>query len=136
MGTKCFTDEEKKSLLQVPYTLKVSDKTITFTNAFKKRFWEMYQDGYTPREIMKSSGYDLDLFSDSRLTSIHASVKRWVEAGCPEQEGKRHRLSVVNEHPNTQTVIDMQKELIYHRQLLEFLKKIALLEKSNRRRNS
>lgn len=136
MSAKCFTDAEKQSLLQVPYTLKVTDKTINFTLEFKKRFWAMYQDGYTPRKILEELGYDLSLFSNSRLTSIHASIKRSAKAGFPEVKEGRQRLSHVNMQPDEETLILMQKELLYQRQLLEFLKKTAMLAKSGKRRKS
>ena len=39
-----------------PYTYKVSEKRISFSAEFKKKFWDMHSKGQLPRNIVKQLG--------------------------------------------------------------------------------
>ena len=44
---KKFTPEEIKNLKANPYTLRVTEDTISYTLAFKEAFWDLSVQGYT-----------------------------------------------------------------------------------------
>ena len=66
-----YTTKEVKQLRANPYTYKVTKNKLYFTAEFKEAFWVGYQAGVAPREILKGLGYDLNLFGQKQIDSIH-----------------------------------------------------------------
>ena len=140
MKWKTFTPEEVRALRENPYTLKVTDKTIAFTRAFKEQFWEGLQQGKSKLELLKEMGYDPELLGSSRVEGIAYHVRK--EAEHPEgfHEGRRthtpYALSAdaASELPQAQALRHLQAEVSYLRQEIEFLKKVMQAENSKGRR--
>jgi len=123
-----YTDEEKTILKSNPYTLKVLDHQIHLTATFKKDFWVSYQAGNAPRKILKDFGYDVSLFTQSQVDGIVQHIRKKVIQGKELTEGtnRDRRFGIkppeCTEIPESMT--QMQSEILYLRQEVEFLKKI------------
>jgi transposase len=74
MSKKTFTDNEVKQLSKNPYVRSVSNKAITYTDAFKQLFISENSKGKLPREIFEECGFDVTLIGIQRVES---SGKRW-----------------------------------------------------------
>ena len=124
-----FTAEEKKKLESNQYTLKVSNCKFYPTIKFKEEFWIRYQAGIAPRKIIKDLGYDLDLFTQK--------IKNQALSGTGFTEGENHNYRTGIKKPETdnspQTISQMQAELLYLRQEVEFLKKIITADNSKKK---
>ena len=70
MKWKVFSPEEVVSLRNNPYTLKATEKTITFTLKFKEVMLDGLQRGKSPESIMRELGYDPAVIGDSRVKGI------------------------------------------------------------------
>ncbi len=77
MSKKLFTTQQQKQLQKNPHVQQVSDKAITYTDAFKEHFIQAYGQGKLPREIFQEAGFDVDTLGTQR---IRTASKRWREA--------------------------------------------------------
>lgn len=78
---KDYTVKERKQLEKNPYTLKTSKNRVYFTAEFKKAFWEQYQAGKRPREILTALGYDQALLSQGQIDSLAHRIREQGEQG-------------------------------------------------------
>ncbi|PWI21346.1 IS3 family transposase, partial [Kurthia zopfii] len=56
-----FTREQQEQLKCNPNVQAVSEKAITYTDAFKRHFIAEYEKGKVPREIFEEAGLDIEL---------------------------------------------------------------------------
>ena len=75
---KKFTPEEIKNLKANPYTLRVTEDTISYTLAFKEAFWDLSVQGYTGTAAFRKLGYNTEILGFER---IHNTSKRLRQAG-------------------------------------------------------
>ena len=123
---KKYTQKQIKELKSNPYTLQVSDKRIFFTIEFKKIFWKKYQAGMSPRSIFKEMDYNLDYFGQKQIDSIVQRIKKEALAGEFTEGYSRINRIKINEPSSDitpQNIKQMQNELLYLRQEVDFLKK-------------
>ena len=124
---KKYTKKQIKELKQNPYTLQVDEKRIFFTIEFKKVFWNKYQAGMSPRAIFKELDYNLENFGQKQIDSIVQRIKKEVSEG-EFTEGynrtKRIKIKEVDSEITPQNLKQMQNELLYLRQEVDFLKKV------------
>lgn len=129
---KKYTQKQIKELKANPYTLQVSDKRIFFTIEFKKVFWTKYQAGMSPRAIFKELNYNLDYFGQKQIDSIVQRVKKEALAGEFTEGYQRYKRMKIKEPEllNSEQVLQqIQHEMLYLRQEVEFLKKVLKKDK-------
>lgn len=122
-----YTQKQIKELKLNPYTLKVDEKRIFFTIEFKKVFWTKYQAGMSPRAIFKDLNYNLDYFGQKQIDSIVQRVKKEALAGeFTEGYSRNNRMKIkkLADDVSPQNIKQMQSELLYLRQEVDFLKKV------------
>lgn len=122
-----YTQKQIKELKSNPYTLKVDNQRIFFTIEFKKAFWTKYQAGMSPRAILKELNYSLDNFGQKQIDSIVQRVKKEALAGEFTEGYSRINRIKINEPSSDitpQNIKQMQNELLYLRQEVDFLKKV------------
>lgn len=129
---KKYTKKQIKELKQNPYTLQVNEKRIFFTIEFKKVFWNKYQAGMSPRAIFRELDYNLENFGQKQIDSIVQRIKKEVSEG-EFTEGynrtKRIKIKEVDSEITPQNLKQIQNELLYLKQEVEFLKKLSKKEK-------
>ena len=128
---KKYTQKQIKELKSNPYTLQIDDKRIFFTIEFKKVFWTKYQAGMSPRAILKELNYNLDYFGQKQIDSIVQRVKKEALVGEFTDGYSRNNRMKIKEPPDAitpQNIKQMQNELLYLRQEVDFLKKVLKTE--------
>ncbi len=136
MERRKFSQEEIDVLKKNPYTYKVTETQIRFTAEFKEVFWKQYQNGIFPREILKSCGYDPEMFGSTRIGGILNHIKQTVEAG-EEFHSDYRRHTLVSSQKNkpldsTDEIKQLRSEVNYLRKEVEFLKKISSVKTSRK----
>ena len=129
---KKYTQKHIKELKQNPYTFKVDEQRIFFTVEFKKIFWRKYQAGMSPRAIFKELDYSLDYFGQKQIDSIVQRIKKEAMAGeFTEGYSRNNRMKIKEseEDISPQNIKQIQNELLYLRQEVDFLKKVLKKEK-------
>ncbi len=135
---KEYSTKQIKQLMANSYTLRVTKNKLYFTKEFKRDFWTSYQAGNAPRKILTDFGYDLTCFEQKQIDSIVQRIKKQALSGEGFREGenreKRVRLKAMEDpEGNSLSIEQMQHELLYLRQEVEFLKKIIKADNSRRK---
>ena len=135
---KEYTAKQVKQLMANPYTLRVTKNKLYFTKEFKRDFWASYQAGNAPRKILTDFGYDLACFEQKQIDSFVQRIKKQALSGEGFREGENHekrvRMKLVEQpDENALSIEQMQHELLYLRQEVEFLKKIIKADNSRRK---
>lgn len=129
---KKYTKKQIKELKENPYTLQIDEQRIFFTIEFKKIFWRKYQAGMSPRSIFKELNYNLDYFGQKQIDSIVQRVKKEALQG-EFTEGytriNRMKIKEPDSEITPQNLKQMQNELLFLRQEVDFLKKVLKAEK-------
>ncbi len=129
---KKYTQKQIKELKQNPYTLQIDEKRIFFTKEFKKVFWTKYQAGMSPRAIFKELDYNLEFFGQKQIDSIVQNIKRQAGKGeFTEGYSRNNRIKIKEPDVDIspQNMKQIQNELLYLRQEIDFLKKVLKREK-------
>lgn len=125
---KKYTKKDKQILRKNQYTFKVTDNKLYFTAEFKKVFWTKYQAGMAPRKILTELGYDLKMFEQKQIDGLVQRIKKQALSGKGFSEGecRERRMNIVSQEEFTpESFAQMQHEVLYLKQEVEFLKKIT-----------
>lgn len=74
MSNKIFTEKEIEILAQNQNVQSVSERGITYTDEFKRKFVARNEAGMLPREIFEEQGFDISIIGINRVRS---AGKRW-----------------------------------------------------------
>lgn len=77
MSKKHFNKYERERLALNPHVLRVSEKSITYADEFKRLFIDQYMSGRTPREIFEANGFDVEMLGIKR---VEQCADRWKKA--------------------------------------------------------
>ena len=133
---KEYTNKEIKKLKETPYTWDVTKNKLYFTAEFKKEFWTKYQAGVAPRKIVEELGYDSKMLGQGKIDNLVQRIKKQALSGKGFTEGENHekRLRIKSTEDFTpESFAQMQHEILYLKQEVEFLKKIYKETNTKRR---
>lgn len=77
MSKITFSKEAIEKPKRNPYVKRVSDKSITYSDEFKRMFIEKYLRGNTPRTIFIEAGFDVEVIGIKRYEQATA---RWIRS--------------------------------------------------------
>lgn len=125
MGKKVFTNEEMEMLRSNPYTYSVTPSTLYFTKEFKELFWQEYQKGEIPRQILSKYGYPADVLGKKRIWGIAHNIKDqyYSKEGLREGFLKREASASNSNEITEEAVRQLQEEVRQLRQEIELMKK-------------
>jgi hypothetical protein len=139
MNRKIFTADELVKIWQNPYVKSATLNSIRFTVVFKEEFWQQYEKGISPANIMKSMGFDPDVLGSSRILGIVRHIKEQLQS----EKGLRdvYQRPLPDEEPGkslpqSKTLLHMQHQINYMKQELEFIKKTILADREAGRKCS
>lgn len=139
MRAQAFTDEEVEALRNNRYTAYVSNSSIRFTLEFKEMFMERKDKGVPARCIFQEAGYDVDVLGTSRIKNLSKRIPKEASAPCGLHEGyhmhrKHPEDADYSRMPPEEAMAAMQREVVYLRQELDFIKKIIKTDSMGGRR--
>lgn len=77
MSKQLFTKQQQEQLRQNPHVKRVSEKVLTYTDAFKQLFIHENQQGKLPSQIFEEAGFDAEVLGTTR---IWKASSRWRAA--------------------------------------------------------
>ncbi|TGY90801.1 hypothetical protein E5329_24175 [Petralouisia muris] len=138
MSKKVFTNEEVEILRNNPYTYAVMPHILSFTKEFQELFWKECHAGKIPRQILEKHGYPADALGKERIWGIAHTIKSqyYSEEGLHEGSLKKSSSGGSDCKTTEETVRQLQNEVQYLRQEIEFLKKFPRSELPGSRRTA
>lgn len=122
MSQKKFTEKERQCLNQNPYVKKVSEKSITYSETFKRLLIAQLEEGKTPRMVFEAAGFDIDMVGMKRIES---AALRWKRAY------KKSGLAGLKDTRKTNSGRRLKRELTAEERAAKLEAKIKLLEAEN-----
>lgn len=119
-----FTKEQVQLLADNQYTRRVSETSISFTAEFHRKFIKLKNSGMSNREIFKSCNYDPKMMGIQRMASIARKTKGKNPEDFPDKRPLKSKTPTFDETSDKKAMRQMQHEIKYMRQEIEFLKKI------------
>lgn len=135
---KQFTKDEMAILMKNPYTLSVTEKSIKHTLEFKELYWAKYTQGFRPSQIFRECGYDIAILSERRINGFTQHIKKeyakygYFREPRPHGAAKPPRSTDYEKMRQKTAMKEMQTELTYLRQEVDFLKKLIRLERKEK----
>lgn len=131
-----FTREQVERFRENRYVKSVSTSTIRFTEEFKRYFYQESKFGVSARQIFLASGIDPDMLGESRIEgfqyTLHKQAKR-EEGFTDKRQNNCRRESKAEEETVETRIQQLEHELAYTRQEVEFLKKLQMADMEARR---
>ena len=128
MARKPLSTEEIVELRSSPYIAKVENEKVTFTPEFKQVMYEGLLYGKTIRTTLEEHGIDPKILGSVRLWGIAAQLREDAEreGGFKDQRKNNSRKPAeeTRERSLLARIDQLEHELAYTRQEVEFLKKI------------
>ena len=129
MSRKKFTDEEIAQLQGSPYVIKVTKSVVNFSAEFKKKFWEAVCLGETMEEAVAKLGIDPEILGFNRIYGMKNKIWEDIQSGRGFTD-----ITEKNKNPHYKTTAEqriqqLEHQLAYKEQEIEFLKKIASLSR-------
>lgn len=119
-----FTKEQVRILAENPYTRRVSEYSLSFTPEFLRDACRMRADRISYQQILKEHGYDPQMIGERRMYHIGDAIKGKTPADFPDIRPLKPKVIGFDERSDKRAMKQMQHEILYMRQELEFLKKI------------
>jgi len=133
MSKITFSQETIKVLEQNIYVNRVSERSITYSNEFKRLFIEEYLKGKTPRNIFIAAGFDVELLGIKRYEQAAA---RWIKSYRKDgivglRDTRKENLGRPSNSPiSNEEIIRKQEEKIKLLEgQVELLKKLDMRER-------
>ena len=128
MARRILTKEEIEKLKQSPYVAKATPYQVSFTPEFKRMAYQELTEGKLMREILKESGIEAEILGDSRIWAMTKKIKEDSEreGGFDDQRERNSRKlkKMTEEQSMAARIEQLEHELAYTRQEVEFLKKL------------
>lgn len=126
MSKKIFSEEEVAQLRANPHVESATKRSISFTPSFKQKVYDELMNGAGIRDVLLRHGIDPNVLGESRLKGISEKIQK--QANRPEgfQNLKRTGQKPVTSREKSleKQIRELQHQLAYTQQEVEFLKKI------------
>lgn len=135
-NAKHFTAEEMDHLRINHYVKSISPSTIKFTEEFKRYFCQKREEGVAIRDIFLECGIDPDILGERRIKGFSYTVRKQarLEDGFKDKRHNNQFHAASSEGRTVDTRIkQLEHELAYTRQEVEFLKKLQMADMEARR---
>lgn len=131
-----LTPEQVIQLLKNRYVKSATQNSVRFTEEFKRYFYQKHTSGMTVRSIFLEYGIDPDVLGESRISgfchTVNVQAKR--DTGFSDNRQNNYRRPPKSEDETVESRIkQLEHELAYTRQEVEFLKKLQMADMEARR---
>ena len=125
--TNPLSRQEVEKLRKNPYIASVTVNTVRFTEAFKELAYEKKHQGISVAETMRRCGIDPEILGVSRVEGFSYTLNKKAkqESGFADGRSENYRRPPkTGEETVEQRIRQLENELAYTRQEVEFLKKL------------
>lgn len=136
MSNKLLNEEELAALKASPYVMSASCRTVTFTPEFKKKAYRELLGGKNIREILEAHGINTAALGPVRVNGLLERIRRESdrdEGFANLRHQKRKKTEDERNQSAERRIRQLETELAYMRQEVEFLKKVQAVDTEARK---
>lgn len=119
-----FTEEQIRILAENPYTRRVGQYSISFTPEFYRDACRMREQGVPYPKIFEEHGFDIQMLGKKRIYRTSDVISGKTPEDFPDKRPLKSKVVGFDEKSDKRAMKQMQHEILYMRQEIEFLKKI------------
>ena len=127
MSNKLFNEEEVLALKQSPYVESVSKRSVTFTPEFKQIAYDELCSGKNMKQIFEDYSIDTSTLGGIRIRGFQEKIEKMSFRSEGFANLRKQRSKKAEQTPEDKLecrVRQLEHELAYAKQEVEFLKKI------------
>ena len=131
-----LSQEQVDQLLKNRYVKSASQNTVRFTEKFKRYFYQKHSSGTMVRSIFLECGIDPDILGESRISGFCHTINKQArrDTGFTDNRQNNYRRPAKTGEETVETRIkQLEHELAYTRQEVEFLKKLQMADMEARK---
>ena len=135
--TNPFTKAQIDCLRVNHYVKSISSSTIRFTEEFKRYFYEQSKSGMSSKEIFLACGIDPQMLGEKRIEGFRYTLNKQAkrnEGFTDKRQNNYRRPPMQGEETVESRIKQLEHELAYTRQEVEFLKKLQMADMEARRK--
>ena len=134
MSNKKFTAKEQEILSLNPWVKKVTENSITYTEAFREHFINQYNLGKGPTQIFSEAGLSPTILGAKRIKCSSERFRKMDKRldGLKDTRTTNSGRALEHELTDEEKFKRLENENLRLRQQLEFLKKMEFLVKQAR----
>ena len=125
-----------EQLLKNPYVKSVTPSTVRFTEEFKRYYYQKHTSGVLVRDIFLECGIDPDILGESRIDGFRYTINKQAKRDTGFTDNRQNnyrRPAKTGEETVDIRIKQLEHELAYTRQEVEFLKKLQMADMEARR---
>ena len=125
-----------EQLLKNPYVKSVTPSTVRFTEEFKRYYYQKHTSGMLVRDIFLECGIDPDILGESRIDGFRYTINKQSKRDTGFTDNRQNnyrRPAKTGEETVDIRIKQLEHELAYTRQEVEFLKKLQMADMEARR---
>ena len=129
--TTLITEDMIRALSGNPNVEKITEKSIFFTKAFKEKLYREKETGKPIKEILRENGIDPEILGESRVSGLSYLINMPNKSGRKVKDRLNNeyvRIPIREDEPVEERVKQLEHELAYTRQEVEFLKKLRMAD--------
>lgn len=131
MGVHYFTDEQVEELRQNPYVDKVSNKAITYSEAFKQHFMNERNHGKFPTQIFSEAGFDTKVVGKQRIKSFSKRIRNIANRieGFTDLRAQHSGRPQTKERTPDEEITYLKHQVALQKQQIDALKKMNFINR-------
>jgi transposase InsO family protein len=133
MSKITFDKETIEVLKKNPSVVKVSEKSITYSDDFKRLFIDEYLKGKTPKNIFEEAGFDISVLGTKRYEQAAA---RWLRnykkdgiIGLRDTRRENNGRSAAKQLSQDDIILKQEAKIKLLEEQVELLKKLDMIER-------
>lgn len=133
MSKITFDKETIEVLKKNPSVVKVSEKSITYSDDFKRLFIDEYLKGKTPKSIFEEAGFDISVLGTKRYEQAAA---RWLRnykkdgiIGLRDTRRENNGRSAAKQLSQDDIILKQEAKIKLLEEQVELLKKLDMIER-------
>lgn len=131
MGVHYFSDKQIEELKRNPYVDKVSNKAITYSEAYKQHFIHELGQGKFATQIFREAGFDTQVLGKERIKSFSRRIRIMADRidGFTDLRTKYYGRPQRKERTPDEEIAYLKHQVTLQKQQIEALKKMNFIHR-------
>ena len=127
---KAFTEDEINKLKVNAHVRSVTERTIHFTEDFKRLFYERRKMGVPSQQIFRDCGIDPEVLGQNRMEGFSSMLNKQARrsTGFEDLRFTKLKQETAKQESIEERIKFLEHELTYTRQEVEILKKLRVAD--------
>lgn len=131
MGVHYFSEKQVEELRKNPYVDKVSNKAITYSEAYKQHFMHELDQGKFPTQIFREAGFDTKVVGKQRINNFSRRIRKMADRieGFTDLRTQNSGRPQTKERTTDEEIAYLKHQVALQKQQIDALKKMNFIHR-------